>query len=190
MSLLTIAARVAADVPVPSARQKEDFNCGPTCLKAALKYLGIEADDMALTALALTSPETGAEAWSLAGVAEAFGVDVELRHGMTVDDLAQCLEEGRVCIIQVQAYAEDPGHDYSGDDEFGHYVIPTDISDGIVSMMDPDMPEDSRALLTVEELMERWHGDEAGANRPGVAVVMSGRPENPDRAPKKGVPLD
>ena len=109
---------------------------------------------------------------------------------MTVSELETAISDGKVCIIQIQAYSDDPDHDYSTGDEEGHYVVPTSMQDGTVFFMDPSVPGDARAFLTVADLAERWHGDEAGANRPGVAVILSGRPERPDAAPKRAVPLD
>jgi predicted double-glycine peptidase len=186
-SLRLWAARATGGVPeqapVPEVRQRTDYSCGPAALLAALAFLGLQATEGELSALAGTS-EAGTPPEGLRRAAEAKGAHAEVREGMTVDDLRAELDAGHVVVVALQAWADEPpAGGYADVWEHGHYVVPTEVrDDGSVVFEDPAV-DGARAELGPGELAERWHDEDDERRRVGLGVVVSGGSPSPAHRP-------
>ncbi len=182
--ILIIAYRISSDagmaveITVPEIQQKEDFTCGPAALSAAFRRFGINVSEEEITEKAHTSEEVGAEGEDLVAVARSYGLGAELRYNMTADDVAECIQNGQICIICVQSYSDEgPTHDYSEDLDYGHYVVPAKIQNGWMTIMDPWLEEGTQAAVNLGNLRERWHSaDSSGKEQSGIGIVISGKP--------------
>lgn len=191
--ILIIACRISMDeeiaveTNIPEIQQKEDFTCGPAALSAVLRRFGIDASEEEITEKANTSEEVGAEGEDLVAVAKSYGLKAELRYDMTVDDIAECIQSGQMCIICVQSYSDEgPTHDYSEDLDYGHYVVPAKIQNNWMTVMDPWLEEGTQAAVSLDSLRERWHSaDSSGKDQSGIGIVISGKPvQVPDEKEK------
>lgn len=170
-------------LPVPLISQATSWTCGPASLMAALVYFGVYDDAEArLTAELGATPEQGIDPASLAAVARKFGVEAEVRTGLTLDDLAAQLARGSVVILAVQAWAARPvdaATDWESDWEDGHYVVLVGLDDARVYAMDPSV-RTGYAYLERDALLRRWHDYDVRAGRreayQHLGIVLRGRP--------------
>lgn len=151
-------------LPVPIISQATSWTCGPASLMAALVYFGVYDDtESRLTAELGATPEQGVDPASLAAVARKFGLEAEVRTGLTLDDLATELARGSVVILAVQAWAARPV-DPTTDWEDGHYVVLVGLDDARVYAMDPSV-RTGYGYLERDALLRRWHDYDVRAGR-------------------------
>lgn len=158
-------------VRVPEAQQTTTYSCGPAALRGALSAFGIGAEEDELAATAGTTAAGGTSVQGLQQAAEEAGVDAEIVDGMSVEELVEHLQEGRVILACVQA-GSDPEKDSS------HWIVPcvvTDLEDGttVVESMDPS-EEGMRSVTTAADFDLRWRCIDMGEQIEGLALVLTG----------------
>ncbi len=172
--------RVAPEeMPVPESPQQTDATCGPAALRSALAYYfpGETPPEELLAEMAGTTRD-GTSPESLAETARQMGLDADVKERMTPLDVADHLAAGRLVVLGVQAWAEEPpAGGYGRTWDHGHYVLAVGFDGERFSFVDPAL-EGGRATLTVDELLARWRvADVRG--RWGLGVVLSGPTPNP-----------
>jgi predicted double-glycine peptidase len=170
---------------VPIHRQEADYSCGPAALLSVMRYWrafdGAERD---LYDLLETTPRDGTEPVKIAETAAAFGLTVEMRTGMTTDDLRAQLARGKTVILDIQAWRTGSSARMPWEDvwEDGHYAVLIGMDAKYAYFMDPVL-SDTYAYMPLDELPRRWHDYE---NRHGttqryfgLGIIMSGKPHPP-----------
>jgi predicted double-glycine peptidase len=185
-------ARPAATqfLPVPMVSQATPWTCGAAALMSALLYFGVFDDpesrldaelaasddpESRLDAELAASPELGVNPLRMAATARRYGVDAEVRTGLTLDDLAAELDRRAVVIVAIQAWPSHPVVDWSAAWDDGHYVVLVGIDDRRVYVMDPSL-RTGYGYLPRGEFLQRWHdrdsvdGREVVYDRLGIVI--------------------
>jgi len=170
---------------VPIHQQETDYSCGPAALLSVLRYWrafdGAERD---LYDLLETTPKDGTEPSKIVGAAAAFGLSVEMRTGMTTDDLRAALARGETVILDMQAWRAGNSARMPWENvwEDGHYAVLIGMDAKYAYFMDPVL-KDSYAYMPLEELPRRWHDYESrhGTTQRyfGLGIIISGKPHPP-----------
>ena len=152
-------------------KQKDSVSCGPAAVASVLET----SDQDTLAAELGTTFEDGTDQVSIVKALRDRGLEAELRKGMTVQELGQCLELGHSVIVNLQDLETDPGGF-----ENGHYVIALRHGpDGFV-FLDPKTGKQSRAV-SPGELVARWHSlDESKNALHGAAIVVAHQDVKPE----------
>ena len=162
-------------IPLPDARQKSCYTCGPAALSAILGYWGEFIDEAVLAAELKSDPIDGTSPMELSKAAKARGYSTVWHERMTNQELKYYLEEGHPVIIAVQAWASTPA-ELAGDS--GHYVIAIDYDSKNVYFEDPAL-DDARGYIPWQDFEDRWH-DKDKTGRPyrrfGLAIWKNERP--------------
>jgi predicted double-glycine peptidase len=146
---------------------------------AALVYFGVFDEPESRLDIELdATPEQGTHPQRIAEEARAFGLDAEVRTGLTLDDLARELARGSVVILDLQAWPSTPPAHAATEWEDGHYVVLVGIDDARVYAMDPSV-RTGYAYLARDDLLRRWHDYEVRDGRREVyehlGIVLRGR---------------
>ena len=155
----------AAPVGVPDLEQAHTYDCGPTALRSAFRYFGVTAS------VPQASRSEGIAPEAILDAATAAGLRAELREGMTSAELPAVLDGRTVAILSVQALR----HPQRGWDH-GHYIVADSAASGkanAVWFMDP--ADGRHHSLPFADLDPRWHDEDHGHRRHGVAVLLSRR---------------
>lgn len=139
---------------LPNVRQATPDTCGPAAVKSVLGYYGIVATEKELIDAMRMDFRWGAEPEDMQRVMEEHGLEVEIKRGMTVDDLRLCTENGIPVIIVLQAWGDKD--DYSEEWDDSHYVVVKGVSDETIRFEDPS--SDFESELPIDEFVPRWHG--------------------------------
>ena len=156
--------------------QATSWTCGAAALMSALLYFGVFDDpESRLDAELAASPELGVNPLRMAATARRYGVDAEVRTGLTLDDLAAELDRRAVVIVAIQAWPSHPVVDWSAVWDDGHYVVLVGIDDRRVYVMDPSL-RTGYGYLPRGEFLQRWHdrdsvdGREVVYDRLGIVI--------------------
>lgn len=95
-------------LPVDFTVQQTDHTCGPACLKIVLRSLGLEGvKENILAKLCQTTEQHGTDPNKMAPTLRAFGVRCrEVRHGGSVEDIENELDNFRLCIVEYRAWGQ------------------------------------------------------------------------------------
>lgn len=168
--LVTWANANGPEVRVPDVEQRTNYTCGPAALQAGLLALGVSVPEDALAAQAGTTAAGGTSAAGLVEAAEHHGVAAQVRDGMSVDDIADCIDEGCIVLACLQARDREDG-DYS------HWVVPmaVKVEPGgvVVECMDPGL-DGLHSILPLDEWEDRWTCLDESETIHGLAVILRG----------------
>ena len=155
----------AIKVDVPGVQQRDDYSCGAAALMSVCSYFGVGPDDLEEYKKELgTNEENGTNVYEILKMARRLGLEADIHHGMTLDDLRKRLDEGAPVIVSIQAYG-DPVTYYRDDN--GHYVVAVGYDESNFYFEDPVLPG-RRGFLPVKEFDRRWHDDEGTNEKPDV----------------------
>ncbi len=172
----------ASALPLPIVIQGADYSCGAAALLAALYYWqvfqGYETD---LYAMLETTPKQGTEPAKIAEAARLFGLQADMRTGVSLADLRAALGRGETVIVDFQAWHESsstkrhsPWPDRWDD---GHYAVVAGMDEHYVYLMDPSAGS-GYAYVPLDEFMDRWHDyeDRHGSRQENrqLAVFLKG----------------
>lgn len=120
-------------------------------------------------------PASGTSYRAMADFARLKGYRVEVRTGMSMDDVRGFIDEGVPVIVLIQAWAEFPV-DYSKDWEDGHYAVAIGYDREAVYFMDPSTLG-NYTYLANREFLDRWHDEDKGERltRFGLIITRPGR---------------
>jgi predicted double-glycine peptidase len=163
-------------LPVPLIAQARPWTCGAAALMGALTYFGVfdDAESRLDTELGSTA-EAGTRVTSIVAEARRFGLEVEARTGLTLDDLASEVARGAVVIVAMQAWPTHKIADWRNSWEDGHYVDIVGVDADRVYVMDPSV-HTGYAFLPRDQFLARWHdydlenGQRAVYDRLGIAI--------------------
>lgn len=171
---------------VPDTRQSTDYSCGAAALQAVLAYYGVEEREDRLIKKLGSDPEAGTPPDAIVRVAGEYGLTSELRHSMTISQLADAVGQGFPVIVCAQAWSEQTGVDWSQDWDDGHYLVVIGVSADQVIFEDPSLLG-SRGQISHQQFLQRWHDVEADGSRYLQAgIIVRGRPQ----PPRALVPID
>jgi predicted double-glycine peptidase len=180
-------------LPVPLISQATPWTCGAASLMAALVYFGVfdEPESLLDTELGAT-PEDGVDPEHIAAEARRYGLEADVRTGMTLADLAGELARGSLVIVALQAWPSDPSSDPETGWEDGHYVVVVGLDARRVYAMDPSV-RTGYAYLTRDAFVRRWHDyDVVDGRRQAyerLGVVLRG-PRAMPRYPAEPTPIE
>jgi predicted double-glycine peptidase len=142
---------------VPDVRQPTNYSCGPTCLQAVLNYYGIDTRmdvlmNMTNCTLNGTTPE------NIALAARQFGLNAEVKEGLTLQDLKNYNQQVIAVIIDCQAWTDNKNTTWAKDKLDGHYMVLIGIDNENVYFEDPSILG-SRGYIPSQEFLERWHDE-------------------------------
>jgi predicted double-glycine peptidase len=146
-------------LPVPLVQQATDYSCGAASLLAVLEYWKVyDGTETALYKPLHTSKKYGTEEGPMAQLARKYGLQAELRYGMSLQDLRDSLAEGNTVIVDLQAWPEHPddGLSWANRWDDGHYVVLVAMDADYGYFMDPSA-HGAYAYIPLPELLERWH---------------------------------
>jgi predicted double-glycine peptidase len=163
-------------LPVPLISQARPWSCGAAALMGALLYFGVfdDAESRLDTELGSTA-EAGTRVTRIVAEARRFGLEVDARTGLTLDDLANEAARGAVVIVALQAWPTHKISDWGASWEDGHYVDIVGLDAERVYVMDPSV-RTGYAYLPRGEFLARWHdydlenGERAVYDRLGIAI--------------------
>lgn len=159
------------ELRAPQVKQKTNYSCGPAALRSGMAALGVGAKEDELAEKAETSASGGTSVHGLAKAADAFGLEASVETGMTVDRLMECMDEGCVVLVCLQAGDDVDEYDSS------HWVLPVAVKDEAgepcVECMDPSR-ENVHSVMKLDEFEERWHCVDMGKPVNGLCLVVRG----------------
>jgi len=135
--------------------QKTDYSCGPASLLAVVQYFrpGTDLGEDELIEIANTCSKHGTSPHNLVKAGNKLGLKMKSQR-MTIDDVKKCLDNGRLVILNFQAWY--PNNNYSKYDS-GHYAIAIGYDNKGIVFEDPAL-NSHKGYLTFKELDRRWHG--------------------------------
>jgi hypothetical protein len=149
---------------LPNLRQATNYSCGACALQSVLIYYGkYEDSELELAKELNTSPEWGTEPEDIVRVAKHYGLEAEIKTGLTIDDLDFCVNSQRIpVIIAYQAWSES-ALSWEVLWEDGHYSIVVGLDKHNVYLEDPSLAG-SIGYIPIAEFLERWHDIDANDN--------------------------
>ena len=172
---------------MPIVRQATFWSCGPAALLSVLFYWRVyDGNESSLYADLGTTPEQGTSPRMIARVGRTFGLQAQMRSGMTVASLRAALVRGDTVILDIQAWhAEGDGPPCWRDEwEDGHYLVLVGMDRERVYVMDP-AAAGGYGWFFLSEIEDRWHDYEVVGGRRvewrHLGIVIRGR--RPLRAP-------
>ncbi|MEO8704644.1 MAG: cysteine peptidase family C39 domain-containing protein, partial [Kofleriaceae bacterium] len=136
--------RTAIKIDLPNTCQREDHTCGPAALMAICAYFGVGPDDEARCATDMRIDRDGSDPEHLVRAAKKYGLSHREYRGMTLDQLADCLDQRRPVMLTLQAWGE------------GHWVVAIGYDHRRIYFEDPYLDR-GRGFIDRSELVRRWH---------------------------------
>ena len=143
-------------IDLPTGRQTFNYDCGAKALQIVMAYYGVEVREDELMSQLGCGP-AGTPVSSMIAIAEKYGFQVEVTHGICLEELKKYVDEDFPVIILLQAWADRymTLDDWRQDIGDGHYVVVIRHMNNIIVFEDPSSFH--RTWLTEEELLARWH---------------------------------
>ena len=164
-------------IRIPLTRQSSDYTCGVAVMQSILYSLDDKDDysEEMLSKELKADPANGISYRAMADFARSKGYRVEVRTGMSMDDVRGFIDEGVPVIVLIQAWAESPV-DYSKDWEDGHYAVAIGYDREAVYFMDPSTLG-NYTYLANREFLDRWHDEDKGERLThfGLIITRPGR---------------
>jgi len=141
---------------VPDVRQSTGYSCGPAALQAVLAYWGIAEREDHLIACLHSTTEQGTHPEDIARGAREFGLQAELREGLSLDDLEAALKKGITAIVDLQAWRGQEYRPWTEIWDDGHYMVLLGMDRDNLYFEDPSLLG-SRGFIPRGEFLDRWH---------------------------------
>ena len=174
--------RPARLISLPLVGQATFYTCGVAVLQSVLFYNGIECRQDVLELAVGSSPSHGTGIKNMCAFLNDNGIKADLKQGITLEGLMENLDSGRVVICLMQAWNDEPGHDYSDTWSDGHYVTAIGYDDERVYFMDPYSIA-NYAYVEKGDFLNRWHGVNLGERYVNAGIVVT----SPNPVYKPGV---
>lgn len=170
-------------IRIPLTRQVADYTCGVAALQSILYYYGQEFQEGDLVEKLGATPEEGTKYPRMVEFAQSLNFRVEVRTGMTLDELKRLIDEKKPVILLIQAWP-DSTVDYAQDWDDGHYAIAIGYDRQNVYFMDPSTLG-HYTFIPVREFLDRWHDTDSQTLLYQFGMVIwkdpSGQVYNPDK---------
>jgi predicted double-glycine peptidase len=143
---------------VPIIEQATDYSCGAACLASVLRYWGVWSGPEDQLYPLLGTTEEGTSGAAMVQVAESFGLKVESRSNLSLNDLREYHRAGDTVILSIQAWG-----DYHSDTDMeqvwedGHYVVLVGIDKSHITLMDPGVSQSSYYQMNCSDFIKCWH---------------------------------
>lgn len=179
-----LSESVKSDVMLefPELRQVYNYDCGASAFQQVLVYYGIEKrEDELIKQLQTTKTEYiehGTKLYKMKSVAEYYGLETEVKNGVSIEEVVQMINKKIPVILLIQAWRDfSDDVDWKNDFNDGHYVVAIGYNDNCIIFEDPS--SFTRTYLSKEELKERWHdlGDDEKTHVHHTAVIIYGTPK-------------
>ena len=169
---LRSASAVGNLIRVPLTRQSSNYTCGVAVLQSILYFHDAQDDysEDTLVKELKADPVNGTSYQAIANFARSKGYLVDVRTGMTLDDIRDFIEKGVPVIVLVQAWAESPV-DYSRDWDDGHYAVAIGYDRDSVYFMDPSTMG-NYTYLPNQEFLDRWHDEDKGVKLDRFGLII------------------
>ena len=141
---------------IPDVIQMNDSSCGVGVFQAAAMYFGHWGYQEEFARSLGTTPAQGTHPSRLVKGLQELGLDARMVEHYSLEAMKEDLRQGRVVIIDYQAWGDTAGKDYSKEWEDGHYSILIGFNDQAIFIEDPSLLG-TRGYLTNEEFLTRWH---------------------------------
>lgn len=146
-------------MPVRYYRQKNDYYCGPACLKMALSHFGINKSQDALAKIAKTNSRIGTIKSMLVKTLAHNGIIAHKRSYLTIKDLRR-LQTTHIILVNYPELEED----------INHYAIIRSIQQKRIIFFDPWYGATHAVPLHI--FMRRWKGITKGKKYSAFAVLI------------------
>ena len=146
--------------PVP---QREDFDCGPAAVCTFLLFLG--RDDLLKSDIYRKvgyDRDVGTLVENITGFFDEEKLEYEEMVGATLADLEECLDTGRVCLVDYQAWGTEAEKEAM---VCGHYSVVFYMDENEVWLIDPSFDyelEPGQGVGVVRrnrEMFDKWWTD-------------------------------
>jgi predicted double-glycine peptidase len=168
-------------LPVPYHRQETNYSCGAAAVLTVLQYWRVyDGTESSLYERLGTDKNEGTHPRAMVDGMKAFGLDAELKTGLSLSDLETILKDGKTAIVDYQAWRTAQSvRPWSKDWDDGHYSVLVAMDARNVYMMDPSTDDGAYGWVPRAELLERWRDYETrGGTREEyvrMAIVVSGK---------------
>jgi len=142
-------------IRVPLTRQSTDYTCGVAALQSVLGYYGLEIREDNLSQELKADPNEGTSYRRIADFARSKGFTVEIKTGLTLDDLKRLLDRKHPVICLIQAWP-DKTVNFENDWDDGHYVVAVGYDRSNVYFMDPSTLG-NYTYIPARQFLKRWH---------------------------------
>src|SRR5438477_3958843 len=98
---------VAIKVPLPDIQQPDEYSCGAASLMSILAYYGTGPEDYDVLKKKLgVTQKNGTDYHHMIRLAGEQGLQADAKAGMTLAELEKCLDQCKLVICSIQAYAD------------------------------------------------------------------------------------
>lgn len=178
---------------IPMIRQGTDYTCGAAALQSVILYYyrnerGYQwLCENTLSKDLNATEKNGTDYWEIVNLALTKGLHAEAKFNMTVDSLVDAINQKKLVICNIQAWADNPPVDYKTSYNSGHYVVAIGYDENNIYFMDP-WTVGNYTYISRKELPARWHdknrnksGNEIKTEKLGILLWKNAEPEfNPD----------
>ncbi|MDR0648447.1 MAG: C39 family peptidase [Synergistaceae bacterium] len=169
-------------ISIPLVGQATFYTCGVAVLQSILFYNGIESRQDIIELAVGSSPSYGTGIKNMCQFLNDKGLKSDLAEDLTLHDLKGHIDLGRVVVCLIQAWNDEPGHDYADTWCDGHYVTAVGYDDERFYFMDPYNIA-NYAYVENDDFLRRWHGINLGVKYINAGIVVT----NPSPAYRPGV---
>jgi len=183
------ASAVGNLIRIPLTRQSSDYTCGVAVMQSILYFHDVQDDysEDTLVKELKADPVNGTSYRAMADFARSKGYLVDVRTGMTLDDIRDFIDKGGPVIVLIQAWAES-GVDYSRDWEDGHYAAAIGYDRDSVYFMDPSTMG-NYTYLPNQEFLDRWHDEDKGVKLDHFGLIIQREKRNNHYDPDNIFPI-
>ena len=142
-------------IRVPFTRQATDYTCGVAALQSILYYYGEEFREDELVEKLQPTFKEGTKYLEIAKFAQSRNFRVDVRTGMSLDDLQGLIRKKKPIILLIQAWSESHV-DYTQDWDDGHYAVAIGYDHQNIYFMDPSTLG-NYSFIPIGEFLDRWH---------------------------------
>ena len=147
---------MANNLYFPDIKQNTSYDCGVVCVQSVLAYYGIEYTETKLAKMLKVSKKYGT---SIAPIVKFFRYKkFKVEYGtFSAEQVKKYMRRKIPVIILIQAWGE-PGTDYTGINQYGHYVVVSGYNPKGFIIEDPGIF--GRGFISYRNLENRWHADD------------------------------
>ncbi len=158
-------------IRLPLTRQATDYTCGAAALQSVFAYFGDELREDQLARQLKTNPRAGTRYKEIARLCRARGFTVEIKTGMSAEDLKKWIDQRKPVICLIQAWPDKPV-DFRTDWEDGHYVVAVGYDRDNIYFMDPCVIG-NYGFIPTAEFLARWHDKDSQEKLVGFGMAVT-----------------
>jgi predicted double-glycine peptidase len=143
-------------------------------LQSILYYYGEEFREDELVQKLQPTFKEGTRYLEIAKFAQSLNFRVDVRTGMTLDDLQRLISEKKPVILLIQAWSESPV-DYTQDWDDGHYVVAIGYDRQNIYFMDPSTIG-NYTFIPIREFLDRWHDRDGQTHLHQFGMILTKEP--------------